>query len=243
VNEHIDTARFYDELYAAGDPAWRALGARGKADHVETLVARVSTARGSAVEIGCGDGALLAELERRRIFEELSGFDVSARAVQIAGDRALSSVRTLEVFDGSRLPVADRSYDVAILSHVLEHVAEPRALLVEAARVAPWVIVEVPLEDNLSGRRASKRSASEGIGHIQELSRPAVRALLAEAGLGIRDDLLDPLPTAVHTFFATTSAQRARGRAKAAVRRAAFGLSPRLAERVFTLHYACAARS
>ena len=243
MNEHIDPAGFYDELYADADPAWRELGARGKADHVETLAGRARIARGSAVEIGCGDGALLAELERRHTFEELSGFDVSKTAVERARGRKLTSIRTLGVFDGSRLPAADHSFDVAILSHVLEHVSEPAALLAEAARVAPWVIVEVPLEDNLSGRRASKRSASGEIGHIQELNGEKVRSLVEGAGLKLQSDLFDPLPATVHTFFAATPAQRARGYAKWAARRAIFALSPRLAGRLFTLHYACAARS
>jgi hypothetical protein len=56
----------------------------------------------------------------------------------------------------------------------------------------------------------------------------------------VAGDLLDPLPREVHTFFASTPVDQARGLAKAAVRRGLFRVSPGAAERAFTLHYACA---
>jgi hypothetical protein len=100
------------------------------------------------------------------------------------------------------------------------------------------VLVEVPLEANLSGRRASKQAGSEEIGHLQALDRTTVRSLVHGAGLQVRAELLDPLPRAVHTFFADSRAARARANVKAAVRRGLFTASPRLAERAVTLHYA-----
>src|SRR5204863_7668926 len=123
---------------------------------------------------------------------------------------------------------------------VLGHVSDPVALLREAARACRALIVEVPLERNASGGRAVKRSSSEDIGHVQVLDRTAVRALVASAGLRVAADLLDPLPREVHTFFADSPVDQARGLAKAAVRRGLFRASPAVAERAFTLHYACA---
>jgi hypothetical protein len=101
-------------------------------------------------------------------------------------------------------------------------------------------VVEVPLERNLSGGRGTKRSSSEEIGHVQALDRAGVRALVADAGLRVAAELLDPLPREVHTFFASSAADQARGLAKAAVRRGLFRVSPGVAERAITLHYACA---
>jgi SAM-dependent methyltransferase len=231
-----DAATFYDAAYrGAGerDARWRELGAIGKADHVEQLL---PARPGRLVEIGCGDGALLAELERRAVAGSLAGFDVSEEAVRAARARGLEAV---QAFDGRRLPVTDDAFDAAVLSHVLEHVADPVSLLREAARVAATVIVEVPLERSLSGRRASRRERSSEIGHVRALDRAAVRRLVQDAGLRRGAELVDPLPAAVHLFFAETPAARLRARARAAVRRTAFTASPALAERLFTLHYAC----
>lgn len=230
-------AGFYDDAYRrAGERGarWRELGAAGKADHVERLL-RVRPER--LVEVGCGDGALLAELRRRAVAASLAGFDVSAEAVAAARARGLEDVAT---FDGARLPVADGAFDVAVLSHVLEHVDDAPALLREAARVAPTVVVELPLEASLSGRRASRRELSAGIGHVHAFDREAARRLVDRAGLRVEAELTDPLPASVHLFGVTGAPGRAAALSKSAVRRAVFLVSPRLAERLFTVHYACA---
>jgi SAM-dependent methyltransferase len=238
-----DLSGFYDSAYARGGErhaAWRELGARGKADHVVDLASRLSLAVDSVVEIGCGDGALLAELSSRGFGGSLSGFDISSAAIELARARAAPRVASLEVFDGVSLPVADGEFDLGVLSHVLEHVPEPLPLLREAARACRALIVEVPLERNASGSRETKRSSSVEIGHVQTLDREAVRSLVAGAGLRVAAELLDPLPREVHTFFASSAVDQARGLAKAAVRRGLFRASPAVAERAFTLHYACA---
>jgi SAM-dependent methyltransferase len=238
-----DLSGFYDSAYASGGPRhaeWRELGARGKADHVVELARRSSLAAGSVVEIGCGDGALLAELSTRGFGDSLAGFDISTAAIELARGRAVRRVSSLEVFDGVRLPVADGSFDLGVLSHVLEHVEEPVALLREVARACRAVVVEVPLERNASAVRASKRDAAQGIGHVQTLDRAAVAAMVAQAGLRIVSDLLDPLPAAVHLYAARSTRERALALTKAGVRRGLFRLSPEAAERAFTLHYACA---
>jgi SAM-dependent methyltransferase len=245
----MDQTRFYDEAYSEADPAaargygdWRALGARTKADHVVALLARAGVRPRRLVEIGCGAGSLLAELAGRGVAPELDGFDLSPAAIGIARDQGLLGVR-FEVFDGARVPAEDRSYDVAVLSHVLEHVPDPAALLAEAARVAGWVVVEVPLEANRSAARPAKRAEAARIGHIQFFDRTAVRALCAAAGLEVRGELTDPLGLAHQSFGARGVSARARAAVKAGVRRAAWRLAPRAAERAFTVHYACLAMS
>jgi SAM-dependent methyltransferase len=243
----VDHTRFYTEAYSTADPGqaqaygeWRTLGARTKADHVLALCRRAGLRPQRLVEIGCGAGSLLAELAARGAAPRLDGFDLSAPAVEIARSHGIPGVR-VEVFDGARVPAGDRAYDLAVLSHVLEHVPEPAALLAEAARVAPWVLVEVPLERNRSAARPAKRAEAARIGHIQFFDRAALRALCRDAGLDIRAELADPLGREHHAFGATGAPARARAAVKATVRRVAWRLAPRVAERWFTVHYACIA--
>lgn len=218
---------------------WRALGAQGKAGHVVRLAAELPEPPRAVAEVGCGDGVLLEMLAKRGVGEIHHGFEISDRAVEIAAGRP--RVDSVERFDGLHLPAADGAYDLAVLSHVLEHVPDPLPLLKETARVARAVVVEVPLEDNRSASRASARRASEEIGHLHRFNRADVRELCAAAGLRPGAELSDPLPSAVHAFFAQTPSARVKATLKAALRRAVFTASATAAERAFTVHYACLA--
>jgi SAM-dependent methyltransferase len=244
-----DPRGFYTAGYSLADSSeaermgrWRALGARSKADHVVTLCARAGLRPDSLVEIGCGDGALLAELGARGLARALDGFELSPPAAEIAASRSIPGARRIEAFDGEAVPAEDDAYELAILSHVLEHVPEPMSLLREAARVAPAVLVEVPLEDNRSAARDEKREQAARIGHIQFFDRAAVHALVRVAGLRVAADLSDPLPYGHHAFFAETRGQRAAAALKTGIRRIAWRAAPRAAESLFTVHYACLAR-
>jgi SAM-dependent methyltransferase len=188
------------------------------------------------VEVGCGDGVLLTQLAQRGVGERRDGFDISERAAASAATRP--DVDSAQRFDGHTLPVPDAAYDLGILSHVLEHVPDPLPLLTETARACRAVIVEVPLEGNLSASRASAQAGRDAIGHLHRFSRADFGQLAASAGLRVAADLADPLPLAVHSFFSETPTQRAKAALKTSARRTLFTVAPPLAERAFTLHYA-----
>lgn len=238
-----ELSAFYERAYtqesadAAVYSRWRALGARGKADHVITLCGGAGIAPRSTLEVGCGDGALLCELHARRFGGTLAGVEITDAAVAIARERP--QIDSVQRYDGERLPYADRAFALGVLSHVLEHVPDPAALLREVARVCDAVLVEVPLEANISARRAGKREHAAEVGHLQRLTRGDVRATAARAELTVVVDLTDPLPLAVHTFFASGAAGKLRAAAKWAIRATVHRASPRLAQRLFTVHYAC----
>jgi SAM-dependent methyltransferase len=243
VSEQAELVRFYEQAYSQSPEQalvyarWRALGAIGKADHVLALCAKAGLRPARTLEIGCGDGALLCELHQRGFGGQLSGLEISDAAVAIARERP--QIDSVERYDGEHLPGADGSEDLGVLSHVLEHVPDPAALLRETARVCGAVLVEVPLEANLSARRAAKREHAAEVGHLQRLDRGAVRAVVARAGLSIACELDDPLPLSVHRYFATSASARALGTARWAVRNGLHRGAPGLARRLFTVHYAC----
>ena len=244
MNQPDDLVRFYDRSYAEPDPVkgivyarWRALGAVGKADHVIALCSRAGVRPQSTLEVGCGDGALLCELSARGFGGRLAGVEITEAAVEIANARP--EIDSVERYDGLHLEVPDATYDLGILSHVLEHVPDPAALLAEVARACRAVLVEVPLEQNISAKRAAKRAHAEEVGHLQRLSRDGAREIVARAGLRVACELEDPLPLAVHRFFAATPPAQATATAKWALRAGLHRLAPGLARRLFTVHYAC----
>ena len=244
--ETLHLRRFYEESYSS-DPAsaalygrWRALGAIGKADHVLALAERAGIAPRSTLDVGCGDGALLCELRRRGFGGRLSGVEITDAAVALARERA--EIDAVARFDGASLPEGDGAHELGILSHVLEHVPDPSALLAEVARVCGTVIVEVPLEANLSARRSAKREHAAEVGHLQRLDRAGARGIVERAGLEIACELEDALPRSVLSFFASSPASRAAASAKWGLRSSLHRLAPATARRLFTVHYACLCR-
>jgi len=243
MSDSSSLVRFYDEAYSR-PPAearlyarWRALSAQGKADHVMALCSRAGVRPANTLEVGCGDGALLGELHRRGFGGRLAGVEITKAAVSIARDRP--ELDAISLYDGESLSFAQGEYELGILSHVLEHVPDPPALLTEVARCCEAVVVEVPLEANLSARRGAKRDHAAEVGHLHRLDRAAVRAIVAAAGLSVTCELEDPLPLEVQRFFAANSRERAKATAKWAVRSGLHRLAPSGARRLFTVHYAC----
>ena len=111
---------------------WRA-SAHGRRPRTSaTLLHRAGLQPRTIVEIGCGDGSLLVRAERDRAPSTASSCPTTPPR-----RRATRGVaRRVEAFDGLNVPAADDEYDLAVLSHVIEHVPGPAPLLEEAARVA-----------------------------------------------------------------------------------------------------------
>jgi ubiquinone/menaquinone biosynthesis C-methylase UbiE len=91
------------------------------------------------LELGCGTGAELAHLRARCAGLRLTGVDISAG--HLAGARrylaARDPLREVELVqaDAVRLPFADRSFDTVMTVWMLEHAAQPSAVMAEALRV------------------------------------------------------------------------------------------------------------
>jgi ArsR family transcriptional regulator len=87
-------------------------------------------------DIGCGDGYLTIEMARwaRTVFGIDRSEQVLERAKALAARRRITNVRWKK---GSlaRLPLRDGSVDVALLSQVLHHAADPEEAVAEAVRI------------------------------------------------------------------------------------------------------------
>ncbi len=61
-----------------------------------------------------------------------------------AGEFGIVIDRPMVVADGYRLPFADKAFDYVICSHIVEHMADPKAFLKEVSRVGKAGYIEVP---------------------------------------------------------------------------------------------------
>jgi 2-polyprenyl-3-methyl-5-hydroxy-6-metoxy-1,4-benzoquinol methylase len=86
-----------------------------------------SSKTGSLLDVGCGNGHFIARM--RSFGWTVSGIDPDPAAVSVGAKQGLH-IRTGTIAD---LPEAER-YEVITLSHVIEHVSDPVALLRECAK-------------------------------------------------------------------------------------------------------------
>lgn len=136
---------------------------------------------GRALDVGCGDGDMLAFLWARGW--EVRGQDVSPAAA------ARAAAKGIEVHQGplSGAPYEAGSFDVVMLWHVLEHLTEP---LEELRRIrgllAPEGLLVVEVPNNASWTR---RLCGES-----GLHPPALDAIPSVRLHSLGDELLRPLP-------------------------------------------------
>lgn len=169
-----------DRYYDNEDDEWRRLGAVDKAANIVELCGALE--HGRILEIGAGDGAILQRLAELDLATDYSPQRSPPRAPPRLPGRRYPGWPDATIFDGYELPYADENFDLAVLSHVVEHVEHPRRILREASRVARYVFVEVPLEDM---SRLSRDSTLDRVGHINFYSPRTIRWLLRSRGLHV----------------------------------------------------------
>lgn len=221
----------YDEYYGSDHLAhWRELCARDKAANIVVLWRGTrSEASCTVADVGCGDGAVIQELSRQGFGRSFVGFEISRSGLEYARQRRYEKPASFVMFDGTHIPAPDKSFDVVLLTHVLEHVESPRGLLREAARIARYVIAEVPLELHA---RTSPDFHLNDVGHNHLFNPLLLRHLFQSLGLTVLDEQITCPSRAVFTFHRPVPAATLDWAAKTALLK----IVPRLAPRLWTYH-------
>lgn len=185
----------YENYYESGNSEWRRLGAIDKADNIASLCSGFP--RSSILEIGAGEGSILQRLSELNFGEEFYAVEISSSGVETIKNKKIPRLVECNVFDGYQIPYSNDRFDIAILSHVIEHVEHPRQLLYEASRVAKYVFIEVPLEDNI---RLSHNFIFDSVGHINFYSPKTIRLLLQSSNLQVLSQITTNPSKDVYTY-------------------------------------------
>jgi SAM-dependent methyltransferase len=132
------------------------------------------------LDIGCGQGDLLADLAGEWPESELLGVELSAEGVERAAARVpRARLVQLDLLSDAPRPTDLEGWaDLATCSEVLEHVESPAVLLAAGAafvRPGGYVVITVP-----GGPRTA---FDRHIGHRRHFSPDALRSVIEQSGL------------------------------------------------------------
>jgi SAM-dependent methyltransferase len=132
------------------------------------------------LDIGCATGRLLAEM--RDAGWQAQGVEICAPSAEYARRH-----RGLEVYVGPLEEAAfpGESFAVVHFSHLIEHVPDPRALLLEVNRIlvpGGYALVTTPNVDGFQARLFGRRWRSAIADHLTLFSRRTLRRLLEQTG-------------------------------------------------------------
>jgi SAM-dependent methyltransferase len=131
-----------------------------------------------ALDLGCGDGRLTAELDAA----ELTAADVSRVALERARQR-LPGARIAELEPDAALPFEDGAFDLVLCAETIEHVRDVQLLLSEARRV---LRPRGTLALTTPATRALVRPPDPLSPHLRMFTRRSLRRLLDELGFDVR---------------------------------------------------------
>jgi ubiquinone/menaquinone biosynthesis C-methylase UbiE len=231
VDPHLQ--RNYDEYYADDLSEWRGMGAVDKASNIVSLCA--APAPSTVLDIGAGEGSVIQRLADSGFGQRHFALDISASGVERIRSRKIPTLVECRQFDGYTVPYPDATFDLAILSHVVEHVEHPRLLLNEAARVADYVFVEVPLEHN---RRLPSDFVWDTVGHINFYTAKTIRLLVQSCGHEVLEQRETHSARRLYQYR-----HGRRGTVEYLIKELALRTMPSVAQRLWTYHSSLLIRS
>jgi ubiquinone/menaquinone biosynthesis C-methylase UbiE len=225
INEKLK--RNYDDYYLTESISeWRQIGADRKAENIIALCQPYP--HSTIVEIGAGDGSILKRLSESSFGVSYWALDISSSAIPAISKKGIQGLREALRFDGYDVPYQNNQFDLVVLSHVIEHVEYPRKLLYEAARIARYVFVEVPLEDNF---RLKQDFVWDEVGHINSYNVKTIRRLIQSCSMKVLKQTVTNRSKASYEYIA-----RSNGYIKFIVKESLLRVFPSIAPKLLTYH-------
>ncbi len=135
---------------------------------------------GVIADIGCGNGAYLAELAKRAVASRVIGMDLSPGMLAAAPARNIGTAALVNA-DATALPLRPASVDLTLAMHMLYHVPDPLDAVRELRRVTRpggTVVISLNGADHQEALRAALMAAG--------VSKPGDRLWLDEGEALVR---------------------------------------------------------
>jgi SAM-dependent methyltransferase len=176
--------RYLTNDYLAHNPTWHEEDAAPKAELVSALLMSQGVVPESICDIGCGAGRVLFELKRSFPSTEFFGYDIAPNAAEFWTQYREGEIR-FEV--GNFLERNRRTYDVALLLDVIEHLSDPGGFLTALHGAAQFYVFHIPLDLSALGviRKNRLLDVRHAVGHIHYFTKDLALSLLNESGYDV----------------------------------------------------------
>lgn len=224
MSTNAELMDMYEDYYADGAVAEkRAIAARQSLGHI--LKIAPGRTFDKMIDIGAGEGAVLSELSASGIAKSLAAVEISKSGIDAIRARKLPSLSAVDQFDGYKIPHPDKSFDLALAIHVLEHVEHERMFLYEAKRVSKKLYIEVPLELTKDLDKSIRMSGPYG--HINFYTPGSFENLLKTCGFKVERLMVFPHDIEYEQYLAG----KAKGWLKYQIRQNFLKIAPKRATR------------
>jgi len=136
----------------------------------------------SVLDVACGDGFYTVRFWDSGKPRAMMGVDAARGAIEVAkanrGDRPIAFL----VGDVHNLPWRDNQFDLALIQSILHHDGDPAAIIREAFRLAPEILIHEPNGNNFGVKLFEKFSKYHREHHEKSYTTRQLRRWIAEAG-------------------------------------------------------------
>ncbi|MBU0579647.1 MAG: class I SAM-dependent methyltransferase, partial [Candidatus Margulisbacteria bacterium] len=144
----------------------------------------------SILDLGCGTGAVITELQSRNVGKRYMAVDYSKDAIEYLEKNSTGIKTQVADLTSGKVSVND-SFDLVIAIHVLQHLEEPDKFIkniIDNIKFT-YLIIEVPLEDLFINRVASMLGIHDKnpTGTLQFFNKKTINDLLTKSGISIVD--------------------------------------------------------
>jgi cyclopropane fatty-acyl-phospholipid synthase-like methyltransferase len=177
---------YESDAYAESNPTWHEEDSPWKAGHIGKIIKDNNIPHRRICEVGCGVGAILANLEACLPDAEFTGYEISPYAYERARQRN-SQRATFVLGDVTTAEVTD--FDVVLLIDVIEHIEDYFRFLKKLKNIGAYKVLHIPLDLSVQSvfRASPIMNQRAGVGHIHYFFKDTALAMLEDCGYTIVD--------------------------------------------------------
>jgi len=172
--------------YLKNNPSWDLEDSEWKANEVIKVLKKNQIQAKNIVEVGCGAGGILSQLQMVMTDVKYCGYDIS-KNLKHFWEKYKN--QRIEFFNEDFLKANTKQFDVLLLLDVIEHVPDPIFFLKELRGRSSFYILHIPLDlSSISvAREKPLLNVRSKVGHLHYFTKGLAFALINECGYKIID--------------------------------------------------------